>query len=117
MSLSRNKEIIRRLNKGFEEGDEEKILSCLSDDVQWWVIGAFTATGKEEYRKQITNENFTGTPIITIINEIAEGDRVAVEGKVHSQMRNGNLFKAFFHNAYLLENEKVISMTSYLVPV
>jgi ketosteroid isomerase-like protein len=112
-----NKEIIRKLNKGFEAGDEETILFCLTDDIYWNVPGAFTANGKEEYRKQITNENFTGTPVITIINEIAEGNNVAVEGKVESRMTNGTLFKAFFHNTYKLENGKVKYMTSYLVPI
>lgn len=112
-----NKEVIRKLNKGFEAGDEETILSCLADDIYWNVPGAFTANSKEEYRKQITNENFTGTPVITIINEIAEGNNVAVEGRVESKMINGTLFKAFFHNTYKLENGKVKSMTSYLVPI
>jgi hypothetical protein len=32
-------------------------------------------------------------------------------------MINGTLFRAFFHNTYKLENGKVKSMTSYLVPI
>lgn len=79
--------------------------------------GAFIANGKEEYRKQITNENFTGIPVITIINEIAEENNVAVEGRVESKMINGTLFKALFHNTYKLENGKVKSWISYLVPI
>ncbi|MGQ0739492.1 MAG: nuclear transport factor 2 family protein [Bacteroidota bacterium] len=112
-----NKEVIRKLNKGFEAGDEEAILSCLTDDVHWNVAGYFTANGKEEYRKQIANENFSGLPVITIINEIEENNQVAVEGVVRAQFANGDPFKAFFHNTYRMENGKVKAMTSYLVPV
>ena len=114
---SRNKEIIRKLNKGFEMDDIEVILSCLADDIRWEVAGHFIAMGKDEYRKQIHNDAFEGAPIITIKNEIAEGDDVAVEGSVESKMKNGTIFKALFHNTYTLENEKVKSMTSYVVPI
>ncbi len=43
---TRNKEIIRKLNKGFEADDPEAILSCLADDIRWDLAGAFTAIGK-----------------------------------------------------------------------
>ena len=115
--MTTNKEIIRKLNKGFEADDPEIILSCLADDIRWDVPGAFTAIGKEEYRQQIHNDNFVGAPTITIKNEIAEGNFVAVEGSVECKMKDGNIFKAVFHNTYLLGNEKVKAMTSYLVPV
>jgi uncharacterized protein len=112
-----NKEIIRKINRGFEVDDVEAILSCLADDVRWDVAGYFTAVGKEEFRTQIHNEAFVGPPKITIINEIAEGDYVAVEGRVESRMKTGVLFKAVFHNTYRLENQKVKAMTSYVVPI
>lgn len=115
--MERNKEIIRKINRGFEEDDVEAILSCLADDVRWDVPGHFTAMGKEEFRKQIRNEAFVGAPTITIVNEIAEGDYVAVEGRVESMMKTGILFKAVFHNTYRLENRKVKAMVSYVVPI
>jgi hypothetical protein len=62
------------LYKGFEEDDAEVILSCLTDDMQWNVAGAFSVKGKDEFRKQIHNENFTGAPVIRIKNEISEGN-------------------------------------------
>ena len=112
-----NKEVIRKINRGFEADDVEAILSCLTDDVRWDVPGHFIAKGKEEFRQQIHNEAFVGAPTITIINEIAEGDNVAVEGRVESRMKTGVLFKAVFHNTYRLENHKVKAMTSYVVPI
>ncbi|HLA01851.1 MAG TPA: nuclear transport factor 2 family protein [Aestuariivirga sp.] len=115
--MERNKQVIRKLNKAFEADDVEAILSCLADDVRWDVAGYFTAIGKEEFRQQIHNETFVGAPRITIINDIAEGDYVAVEGRVESRMKSGAPFKAVFHNTYRLENRKVKAMTSYVVPI
>ena len=114
---SKNKDIVRKLNKAFEADDVETILSCLADDIRWDVAGHFTAIGKEEFRKQVHHEAFVGAPVITIINEIAEGDYLAVEGRVESRMKSGVLFKAVFHNTYVLKNEKVKAMTSYVVPL
>jgi ketosteroid isomerase-like protein len=112
-----HKEVIRKLNRGFEAGDEEAILSCLTDDVRWDVPGAFTAIGKEAYRQNITNENFTGRPVISHKSEVEEGDKVSVEGRVEGRYKNGDPFKAIFHNAYTFEHDKIKAMTSYLVPV
>lgn len=115
--ISRNKEIVRKLNRAFEADDIEAILSCLADDIRWHVAGHFTTNGKEEFRGQIHNDAFEGPPTITIINEIAEGNYVAVEGSVSNKMKNGILFKAVLHNTYRLENQKVRAMTSYVVPL
>jgi uncharacterized protein len=117
MVTEKNKAIIRTLNKGFEADDTNTILSCLADDICWDVAGAFTAVGKDEFRKQIHNDAFDGAPVISIKNEIAEADNVAVEGTVECKMKDGSTFRAFFHNTYHLENEKVKTMTSYLVPM
>lgn len=112
----RNKEVVRRVNRGFAADDPAAILACLADDVRWMVVGHFLAVGKEEFRKRIRHENFTGAPTIEIKNEIAEGDCVAVEGRVSSRLKNGAPFQAYFHNSYRLENEKIKEMTSYVVP-
>jgi uncharacterized protein len=112
MTTQKNKEIVRNVNKGFEAADADIILSYLTDDIRWEVPGAFTVTGKEEYRKQIFNDAFEKGPVITIKNEIAEGNYVAVEGRVENKMKNGHIFKAVFHNTYYLENEKIKAMTS-----
>ena len=110
-----NKEIIRRVNEGFAEGDNEKILQYVADDVRWDIVGISTHIGKNAFSKEINNENFTGVPIITTKNEIEEGDKVAVEGEVQCMMKNGSIFNAFFFDTYLLENEKIKEMRSYLI--
>ncbi|MFL5764388.1 MAG: nuclear transport factor 2 family protein [Bacteroidia bacterium] len=94
---------------------EAKTCCCIADDVQWQVAGAFTAIGKEEFRKNIRNDAFTGDPVIATINEIGEGNQVAVEGEVKAMLKDGTPWSAWFHNTYTLFNGRITKMTSYLV--
>jgi len=103
------------VNEGFAAGDTEAILSFVADDVRWDVVGISTALGKDEFRREIQNENFTGLPAITVTGEIEEGDRVAVEGTVQTTSKDGGVVELFFHNAYRLEAGKIKEMRSYLV--
>ncbi len=111
-----NKEIIRKVNNAFAADDTETILSCVADDVRWVIAGFSTAVGKEEFRAAIHNEAFEGAPVITIKNEIGEGDYVAVEGTVQTKMKGGTFFNLLFHNSYRMENGKIKEMISYVVP-
>lgn len=111
-----NKEIIRKVNEAFNADDTDAIMSFVADDVRWDVVGFSTANGREEFRKEVENEGFKRPPIITIVSEVEEGDRVAVEGTVIGRTLEGNEFELYFHNAYRLENGKIKEMKSYLVP-
>ncbi|HUS03862.1 MAG TPA: nuclear transport factor 2 family protein [Chitinophagaceae bacterium] len=110
-----NKEIIRKVNEGFSEGDNEKILLYVADDVRWDIMGISTHVGKKAFRKEINNENFEGVPTITTLNEIEEGDHIAVEGEVQCKIKGGGIFNAFFFDLYRLENGKIKEMRSYLI--
>ena len=49
--MSRNTETVERYLEGFRRNDHAQILSCLTDDIEWTVFGAFHLTGKEAYDK------------------------------------------------------------------
>ncbi len=113
--MTTNKEIIRKVNEGFSEGDTEKILSYVADDVRWDIFGMSTAMGKDEFRKELNNEAFEGLPVITIKNEIEEGNLVAVEGEVQCRKKGGGIFDAFFFDIYRLEDGKIKELRSYVI--
>ena len=50
---SRNIETVNTYLDGFRNNDHEQILSCLTDDIEWTVFGAFHLTGKEAYDNAI----------------------------------------------------------------
>lgn len=110
-----NKEIIQKVNEGFSEGNTEKIMLYVADDVRWDLPGTFSHVGKEAFRKEVNNDAFEGLPSIVIKNEIAEGDLVVVEGEVKCAKKDGGMLDAFFCDVYHLENEKIKEMRSYLL--
>jgi uncharacterized protein len=112
-----NKDVIVKLNRGFEAGDEAAILSCVADDVVWHVPPFFTARGREAFRSQIKGPGADGPPTIELRHMVSEGDTVTLEGYVTNRFIGGAMFRGLFHNAYVLANGKVTKMTSYVVPL
>ncbi|HYC93559.1 MAG TPA: nuclear transport factor 2 family protein [Thermoanaerobaculia bacterium] len=49
--MTENKQTVDRYMDGFRKGDHAQILSCLTDDVEWLLPGAFHLHGKEAFDK------------------------------------------------------------------
>jgi ketosteroid isomerase-like protein len=47
--MSQNTATVERYLDGFRKSDHAQILSCLTDDIEWTVFGAFHLTGKQAY--------------------------------------------------------------------
>ena len=56
--MSDNVYTVNRYLDGFRKNDHEQILSCLTDDIEWTVFGAFHLNGKDAYDKAIDKEQF-----------------------------------------------------------
>lgn len=113
--MSENKKIIENYMDGFRESNHQKILSCLSNDVVWEMPGIYKHVGKEAFDKEIENENFTGSPTIQIHRLVEENDVVIAEGSVQASMKNGNKLDAVFCDVFIMENQKIKHLTSYLM--
>ncbi|SMO84950.1 Ketosteroid isomerase-related protein [Fodinibius sediminis] len=101
--------------KGFEKSDHETILSCLADDVTWYMPGMFHLSGKKEFDNEIQNENFVGSPVIEISRLTEENDVVVAEGNVKSQMKSGEFLNAMFCDVFEFENGIIKQLTTYQV--
>ena len=66
--------LVRKYFDGFTKSDHEQILSCLTEDIEWTVFGAFRLQGKPAYDNEIENPAFTGSPKIEIERMVEEGD-------------------------------------------
>jgi len=110
-----NIEIIRKVNEGFAEGDTEKIMQYMADDIKYDVIGTSTLINKKVFRKEINNKHFVGLPTIKINNEIERGNWIAVEGELRCKKSDGGLLDAYFFDMYRLENGKIREMRSYVI--
>lgn len=113
--MSQHEEVIARYMDGFRRSDHEQILSCLTDDVEWEIPGAFHARGKEEFDEQIEGEGFVGRPAITVTRLIEEGDVVAAEGSVRTQRQDGTVLNLAFCDVFEMRDGKIRRLVSYLM--
>jgi len=101
--------------EGFNAGDHEKILSCLTDDVYWEMPGQFQLAGKEAFDKEIENDAFEGRPDITIIRLVEESNIVVAEGEVKSRLKGGQAFEAVFCDVFHMQSGKIRQLSTYLM--
>lgn len=102
---------------GFRKSDHEQILSCLTEDVEWEIPGAFHLVGKEAFDGEIENPAFEGSPTITITRMVEEDDVVVAEGTVRSQRKDGGVLNAAFCDVFLMRAAKIRRLVSYLMEV
>ena len=100
---------------GFARSDHQQVLSCLTDDVEWVVPGAFHLKGKDAFDQEI--ENAVGSPAITVTRLTEEGDVVVAEGRVRSARRDGGDLNAVFCDVFEMRNAKIRRLISYLMEV
>ena len=113
--MTENKKTVEKYMEGFRRSDHEMILSCLTDDVEWDMPGAFRWFGKEAFDKEIENDAFVGSPTITITRMTEENDAVAAEGHVTCKRRDGGMLKAVFCDVFTLRNAKIKHLLTYQV--
>lgn len=115
--MSANRNTVERYLDGFRNGDHEKILSCLTEDVIWDIPGAFHLVGKQEFDKEIENPAFKGHPDIAISRTTEENDVVIVEGTVRAQKASGEFLNLAFVDVFEMRNCRICRLISYLMEV
>ena len=113
--MSANKLTIERYIDGFNRSDHGQILSCLSDDVEWVMPGAFHVIGKEAFDREIENDAFTGSPTVRITRMVEEDNVVMAEGTVRAAWKSGGVLEAVFCDAFEMNGGKIKRLISYLV--
>jgi ketosteroid isomerase-like protein len=112
---SPNKQTVARYIAGFNAGDHQTILDCLSEEVIWEMPGVYSHSGKAAFDKEIENEGFTGRPSILVSRMVEEKDIVVAEGSVSGKRITGETFKAVFCDVFHFKNGKISKLTSYLM--
>jgi ketosteroid isomerase-like protein len=115
--MSQNKQTVQKYMDAFTRTDHEEILSCLMDNVEWEIPGAFHVTGKDAFDKEIENDAFVGSPAIRVTRMTEEDDVVVAEGTVHSARKDGGVLHALFCDVFVMQEAKIKHLTSYLMEV
>jgi ketosteroid isomerase-like protein len=113
--MTSNKRTIDAYMEGFRTTDRRQILSCLTDDVEWEIPGAFNVRGKDEFEKHIVDEGFSGHPMITVTRLIEEDDVVVAEGFVRAPKGDGTFLDLVFCDVFEMQKQKIRRLVSYLV--
>ncbi|MBO9152116.1 nuclear transport factor 2 family protein [Chitinophaga sp. GCM10012297] len=111
--MSENKQTVELYIEGFNEGNDAKILSCLTEDVAWYMPGFIDIKGKTAFAGEIHNDAFTGKPGITISRMSEENNVVIAEGAVKASFKDGNQLDAVFCDVFEMENGKIKKLYTY----
>ena len=113
--MTENQKTIARYMEGFRSGDREQILSCLTDDVEWAIPGAFHARGKDAFAGHIVEPGFVDRPTIHVARLIEEDDVVVAEGSVRTRRSDGAVLNLAFCVVSELEGGRIRRLSSYLM--
>lgn len=115
--MSENKRTVEKYIDGFRKSDHELILSCLTEDIEWEMPGAFHLIGMEAFDKEIENDVFVGRPTLTITRMTEENDVVLAEGSVRAQKKAGGILSAVFCDVFVMQHSKIKRLITYLVEI
>jgi ketosteroid isomerase-like protein len=115
--MSIRKLVVERYFDGFRKSDHEQILGCLTDDVIWDLPGYRHLAGKEAFDGEIENENFVGSPVLTVDRLVEEGDTVVAIGEGEATRVDGVSFRFAYSDVFTFAGDEIRRVESYLVPL
>jgi len=113
--MTENKRTVECYLDGFRRTDREQILSCLAEDVEGLIPGAFHVHGKAAFDGHIVDPGFVSHPAIDIARLTEEDDVVVAEGSVRAQRQDGSTLYLAFCEVFEMSGGKIRRLTSYLM--
>jgi ketosteroid isomerase-like protein len=111
------KEIVERYFEGFRQSDHGMILACLTDDVVWDLPGYRHLEGKDAFDGEIENEDFEGSPTLTIDRLIEEAGTVVAIGNGAATRKGGEIHRFGYCDVFTFMGDRISRVESYLVPL
>jgi uncharacterized protein (TIGR02246 family) len=116
-AVSARTDVVEEYFEGFRRTDRALILACLTDDVVWDLPGYRHLTGKAAFDGEIVNEDFTGSPQLTVDRMVEQDDIVVAIGSGLATQRSGALHRFPFTDLFQFRGELIRRVESYLVPL
>ena len=114
--MSVNIKAVESYLDGFRRTDRKLILSCLTDDVEWLIPGAFHVHGVDAFAGHIVDEGFTGNPEILVSRMTEAGNVVFVEGTVRAPRVDGTVLELAMCDVFEMRDGKICKLVSYIMP-
>ncbi len=106
-------EIVKKYIDGFREGNSQKILSCLAEDVTWNIYGFKSLSGIDQFAAELKNDAFEGNPELQILNVVENVSTVAIQGSGRVKQRAGDWLPFVFSEFFTFANGKVKTLDTY----
>lgn len=116
LTMTENQRTVERYLEGFRQDDHPAILSCLTDDVEWVVPGAFHLHGREAFSHEIVSEGFVPPPTIEVTRMLEVSDVVFAEGFVGTRRVDGTGMRLAMCDVFEMDGGRIRRLTSYIVP-
>jgi uncharacterized protein len=115
--MSTQRSIVSTYMDGFRSSDHDAILRCLTDDVVWHIHGHRTINGKAEFDDEIENDQFEGSPELSVDRTLEDGNVVVVTGEGRGVHRVNGPFRFAFNDLFTFHDGQIQRVDSYVVPV
>lgn len=115
--MTENKRTVERYMEGFRRTDRAAILACLTDDVAWFIPGAFDVRGKAAFDGHIVDPGSEPYPDITVTRLTEEDDVVVAEGTVRAARTDGTVLDLAFCDVFEMRGGLIARLSSYVMPV
>ncbi|HEY0640309.1 MAG TPA: nuclear transport factor 2 family protein [Pseudonocardiaceae bacterium] len=111
--MSTHKAIVERYFDAVRAGDHERILSYVTDDILWEILGLVRVRGKQELDGVIDNDALAGRPTLTIDQLIEEGDHVVAAGSGSVGLAAGGRVEFLFCDIFTFRGDAISHLASY----
>jgi ketosteroid isomerase-like protein len=115
--VSAHKDVVETYFEGFRRSDHEQILTCLTDDVVWDLPGYKRLTGKDAFDQEIENDDFVGSPMLTVDRLIEDADAVVAIGNGEATHKSGERHRFAFCTVFTFAGDGICRVESFLVPL
>ncbi len=116
--MSQNTEVVTTYLDGFRKNDHAQILSCLTDDIEWTVMGAFHLVGKEAYDKAIDGApTFIDPPELEVVRMVEQGDVVMAELLGTARLAAGGQVRMSMAEVFVLRDRKIAERRAWVIPL
>lgn len=116
--MSRNLATVHRYLDGFRRNDHALILSCLTDDIEWTVFGAFRLRGKEAYDRAIDGApEFIDPPELEVVRTVEQGDVVMAELTGVARRAAGGEMRMSMAELFVMRDGLIAERRAWVVPL
>jgi hypothetical protein len=121
MGIEENKNAVREFCAHFKQADIPKLMSALSEDATWWILGKpelFSGAGTKSKAdmERIWGNLFSLTSHgleMNVVGMVAEGDKVAAEIRSYADLKDGRVYQNQYHMLFTFREHRIVEAKEY----